>query len=372
MTIPGANVYLIETPLQLLNAIEAKNYFELKNNHLIIHYGIAPRGNVEQLIVDSDWDKVHDFTFVYYNVDFKSRILGNAISNRIVGYHYDYQLYLSRKKFDDFALSIGKVDNLFLGNYMKSLYECKHMYHLANILNFDYLYILDDGTDVLQINDDRKNACLDDAYPKKPDSFLSRLKAAFRETFIEWNVKDADKVTFFSAYDMDVKNGDRLVKNTYKHLRELSINAAPSNDVFFLGQWLVESDYMEEGFYLEYLRKVRNYFIDDKVVYIPHPRESIKMVTKISDTLGFKIRKFEFPIEYEISVRGNRPKVIASFFCSALHNCRLILGQDVKIKVFYIEPEHLIRAPRFVQNVYDHFERYANESFEIVKLWDTI
>jgi len=367
---PPVNVFLIETSLQLLNAIEAKNDFKLVNNHLIVRLGEGPQETLKSLVLEHDWDGVHYFIFSNKTMTFESALLGQRISKRIRGYCYDYQQYLNRKMLDGIAISLGRAENIFLGNYIgnRKIYDVIYMRHFANTLKHEKLYIMDDGTDIMQVNEERKNVRLRDESPKGSDSFFLRLKEMYRKYCIDWNDKGADRVTFFSAYDMNVGSNDFLIRNEYKYLRKIAAEVNPSDEVFFLGQWLIEDRYIREEYYLDYLRKVKEYFTGEKLVYIPHPRESSNMINKIKESLGLEIKQFNVPIEYEISIKGNIPKVLASFFSSALQNCHIILGQKVNIKSFYIAPEHLMRAPEFVQNVYEYYKNIADENFEVIKL----
>ena len=361
------NVFLIETPFQLLNAIEAKNYFELANNHLVIRLGVGlTREAFEPLIKQGDWDRVQYVTLEYENLEFESRLLGKKLSDRVRGYRYEYQQYANRRKLDAIMNSFGRVKNIFLGNYLKDWKQ--YMRHFANNLRYESLYLLDDGTDIIQVNNERKNAPLAKYNTKRPGSWFSRIKAMYHETIIDWNDKDAERVTFFTAYDLEVRDGDLLIRNEYRYLRKIAANTVPSDEILFLGQCLVEDRYMKDEFYLDYLRRIKEYFAGEKLVYVPHPRESSEIIDKIKKSLKLEIKRIHVPIEYEISIRGNAPKVLASFFCSALENCRVILGQHIKIKAFYLAPEHLLRLHANVRNIYEYFENNADADFEIVKL----
>ncbi|KAB0668520.1 hypothetical protein F6V30_15570 [Oryzomonas sagensis] len=367
MRTPYGNVFLIESPLQLLNAMEAKKYFELVNNHLVVRLGVGFSQELfERLAGADDWDSLCFFALDNNTMDFESRFLGKTISNRIRGFRYDYQQYQNRKKLDNIATSFGRVKNIFLGNYLAEWKQ--YMRHFANTLPHETLYIIDDGTDVIKINDERKNYLLRKACPKEAGSILGGLRRMWRQSYIEWNDNDAGTINFFSAYDIEVGTGDRLIRNKYDYLREMVTRALPSDEVFFLGQCLVEDGYIKKELYLEYLKKIKSYFAGEKMFYIPHPRESIEMIDKIKGCLGFEVKCFDGPIEYEITVKGNMPKILASFFCSALQNCNIILGHNVRIKAFYLAPEHLTRFHEFVQSIYTYFENNTCESFEVVTL----
>jgi len=361
------NIFLIETPLQLLNAIEAKNYFKLANNHLLVFVETTGYDSelFKLLVCEDDWDEVRFINLYNKKIEFKSKLLGHRISEKVQGWGYDYQQFLNRNKLDGIVHSFGRCKNIFLGNYLRDY--IKYMRHFANTLEHEHLYILDDGTDALLINNERKDRSLRKDHTGGSGSYISRLKAKLRKSLIEWNDKDADKIIFFTAYDMDVGYNDHLVRNEYKYLREKAASVVISDNVFFLGQPLVDDLYMKNEVYFDYLRKIKRYFADEKLVYIPHPRESVEIVGKIKEYLDLDIKRFNVPIEYEISIKGNKPKVLASFFCSALQNCKIILDQQ-KIKAIYIPPEHLMRGHELTQTAYEYFKKNANVNFEIVKL----
>ena len=291
------NEYLIvETPLQLLNAIEAKNYFKLGNNHLLVLFGTTGYDPdlFKLLIRECDWDEVHYIIFYNNTMKFESKLLGQRISEKVRGWGYDHQQYLNRKMLNGIARSFSKCKNIFLGNYLKGY--VKYMRHFANALEHENLYLLDDGTDALIINSERKNRNLRENHPKEAGSYLFRLKTKLSKRLIEWNDEDAERVIFFTVYDMDVGNNDQLIRNEYKFLRGNMARVMPSDEVFFLGQPLVDDRCMKDDIYFDYLRKIKRYFTDEKFVYIPHPRESFKIVSEIKESLGFDVKKFNVPI----------------------------------------------------------------------------
>jgi hypothetical protein len=194
------------------------------------------------------------------------------------------------------------------------------------------------------------------------------MKRGLHQVLIGWNEKDAESVTYFTAYDIEVGIRDHVIRNEYKYLRGVAASAVPCNEVYFLGQCLVEDRYVSEEFYVEYLGKIKNYYAGEKLVYFPHPRQSTDLCDKIQRFLGIEIRKTNLPIECEVSMRGNMPKVIASFVCSALQNCRVILGDGIRINAFYIDPKYLLGSHELVRKSYEYFEANSGINFTVVKL----
>ena len=367
MDVTAKNVFMVLTPLQILNAIEAKHYFKLENNYLVVHMGGSyPPEKIKGMIVEHDWSGVYYFKLdQYFPSTFESALLGPHISKDVRAYIDYYHMYLNRRKVDKIINALGGAKNLFLGNYIRVFSDCSYMRHFANTLKHDRLFLLDDGTSTIIINEQRKNRLV-----KRPDvndagSYVSLLKRRIRDSLIEWNDKDADSITFFSAYDIEVLDNDYLIKNEYKHIRECAERTIPSDEVYFLGECMHES-LMSDDAYLEYVNKVKNYFAHDKLIYFPHPRETVSMTKKINEELGIATKSINVPIEIEICIRGNRPKILAGFISSALQNCRIILN-DLKIMAFYISPSDLI-DPTHVHLIYDSFESNASDLFTIVKI----
>jgi len=366
------NAFLIASPLQLLNAIEAKHFFKFTNNHLIIILGLGYAKEIEvyeRIISKEDWDTVNYVKICIDIYKSQSRLLGGRLSRKIENYWNTYRRYLNRRKLDKIAKSLSAVDNIILGNYLE--YGELYFRHFANTLAHKNLYLVDDGTDVLQINEERKKKISTTFLSEQNIHNLSlwkRMKRNVREAFVEWDNKEADKLIFFTAYDIEVRGGDQVVRNEYSHLRKQIAHLVHSDDVLFLGQSLIEDKWIKKEIYFDYLKKVRSYFAEKELFYIPHPRESCETVKYIEDSIGFKIKRADLPIEYYIALKGDKPKVLASFFCSALVNCLIIYEQHFKIKAFYIDPRHILINPDLIRDIYQYFSSKVNQNFEIVML----
>ena len=142
----------------------------------------------------------------------------------------------------------------------------------------------------------------------------------------DWETRQAENVTFFSSYDFSTRNGDRLVTNEYRHLREMLSDKPAIDQVMFLGQCLVDDHWMDKDAYFKYLRRIKQFYANEQIVYVRHPRESLSILNEISEKMNFKIVSFDVPIEYQFVINGV-PKEMASFFCSAIENCRIIFGR---------------------------------------------
>jgi len=365
------NAFLIGSPLQLLNATEAKLHFGLTDNHLVILLGLGyaqERHMFEHLASRQEWETIRYVKLRANHVEFRSRLIGAYWSGKVTKYWNLYRQYMNRADFDAVARSMSAADNLFVGNYLR---DCElYMRHLPNALPHKKLYLLDDGTDVIKVNNERRRQA--DTSGAAAGSLLAgspwkRLKRRVLKRFVEWDVQEAGRITFFTVYDLDARHGDEVVKHDYRHLRNRVTHADHGDHVLFVGQCLVEDKYVERQVYFRYLREVRSYFEGRDVVYVPHPREWPETTSYISEHLGFRIEKPDVPIEWHLATVAKRPAILASFFCSALTNCVAIFGPLLNVKAFYIRGDDILKWSDFVEDVYRHFESKVSEHFELVK-----
>jgi hypothetical protein len=363
------NVFIVESPIQVLNAEEARHFFNFTNNHLIIVLGGGfSVDSFKRMVRECNWDSVRFIMLRENRIELRSGWLGQVIY-QMQRIRYNIRQYNNRKRFDRLASSLSNVQNLILGNYGET--RKPHLCHFANTLKHEQLYLIDDGTDTILVNDERTGraqAANSSEQRRNGSSPWHILKRQVRQAFLDWNKLGAKNVTFFTAYDLKVRQGDRLVRHDYPHLRKRLADSPQSSQILFLGQTMIEDDYLEPGIYFDYLRKVRSFFVGEDLIYVPHLRESADTVRYVRDNLGLKIERPDLPIECHIAWRGPRPRVLASFCCGALANCSVIFGQHLKIMAFYLSPESLLKEHEFIEDIYRDLRGRANESLQVVNL----
>ncbi len=366
------NLFIVDTTYQLLNAIEAANYLGLSNNHLIIVNEAGQLSGAYKKIIDSkDWVKVINVWLAIDTDKCNYVRLGPRVAEFARRWYARY-LNLQRMRIAaKIAESIVEVNNLFLGHYWAD--HKPFMRHFANTIRHRNLYILDDGTDIIDVNNRRRaldNIDVDDSFGHSRVTSLpvGNVARHLLRKYWRWDISEARNVTFFTTYDLHTRPGDHVVKNEYRYLRSLAAAAKPNGEIYFLGQCLVDDGYVDAETYLDYLGRVKAYFGDEAIKYIPHPRESEVMVKSVHDILGFEIKKFDVPVEYQLVVSEEIPKVIASFFCSALESCSNMFADRIKIACFYISPSQMNKAQKAVASIYEYFERKASDQFMYIKL----
>ncbi len=361
------NVFLIASPLQFLNAVEAVQALRLSENHLVVLVGLGyanERRVYGQLIRPGDWASVRFGRIHNEAIPGQPRRSGSPLIRSFVQYRQLWRRYRNRRMIERFATSFRAVDAVVLGNYLDDAEL--YMRHFANRLEHRRLILIDDGTDVIRVNDKRRCGPSGAGGATATLSPWRRFKRRLRDALIEWDPTDAAHVTFFSAYQLDVKLGDELVRNDYRFLRAQTSTQVESDLVLFLGQSLIEDGYMERADYFDYMGRVQRYFAGRRLAYVPHPRESPATIGELQSRLGLVIERPELPIECHLARTPARPAVLASFFCSALHNCASIFGPSLSVKSFYIEPAHFLMLQAENDLVYTYFSQHATDRFEVV------
>lgn len=341
------NVFFVLTPLQLINALEAKAHFALEDTILIVlrHSSLGyPISMFKRLTDENDWDRI------YY--------LSTFDDERVTRINIFYWIYLTRlqsRRLNKLAASIGPVTNLFIGQYHEPIAR-----HWGNVLPHKTLYLLDDGTSTLETVEARSITHL----PLSRRALMLNLKHFLQGI----DDRQAEQVTYFTAYDIEAHPRDSVLHNRYANFRKLVTNVPTSDEVWFLGEPLALDGYVTEATYLEYLERIFDYYSGKRFVYLPHSREQRKDVERIGALLGCEVRRFGVPVEYALRSANPRPKEIASFLSSALPNCQIMFGPTLHYTSFHIEPESFTAHEDFAASVYKHFEQLSDSTFRVLKL----
>lgn len=364
-----SNLFVIDTPHQLLNAIEAVHSLQLTNNHLlVIRPTNAYNDRFMPLIKTSDWVTV---SFPSPFIDSK-RWVEQSLGPIASRWYYRYLHFQRMHTMAKLAARFRHVDKLFLGHYFAE--EKPFMRHIANTVKYNTLYLLDDGTDTIDINERRHR--IDSSDHKAPIKTSAAWMSAWKmiETHLRtkhwnWYLAEAPCVTFFTIYDLDVGKSDRLIRNTYSYLRSVAAlqHTHMPDTVIFLGQCIAEG-YFETDAHFAFLSKIRQYFAKQELIYVAHPRESASCITRIREQLQCELWPASSVIEYDLIVRGVKPKVVAGFVSSALITLAYLMEPDVEVVCFHIAPELWMRWREDAIGVYNYLKTKAQQRMTIVPL----
>jgi len=363
------NIFVVNTPHQLLNAIEAVHSLQLTNNHLLVIRATNEDTNrYMPLIKTSDWATVSFPSPFIDSRRWVEQLLGPMASRWYHRYLHFQRMHTMAK----LAARFRHVDKLFLGHYFAE--EKPFMRHIANTIKYNSLYLLDDGTDTIEINKRRHRIDSSDRKaPIKPSvswiSLCKRIETHLRTKYWNWYLAEAPSVTFFTIYDLDVRKGDRLIRNNYSYLRSLAAldHTHVPDTVIFLGE-CIATGYFEMDAHFAFLSMVRKYFANQKLIYVAHPRESDACITRLTEELQWELWPSSSVIEYDLIVRGVKPKVVAGFVSSALITLAYLMEPDVKIVCFHIAPEYWMRWSEDAVQVYNYLKEKVQQRVTIVPL----
>lgn len=372
------NVFLIAAPYQILNSLEAIERMQLVSNALVVlDTGMFQRDTYMRMIDRQYWQSIQFVSFRYRLVDRDFGAKGpRNLYERLLELYLVIDQMLKRWKIDRLCASVGHVENLFLGNYLND-YDL-HMRHVANRMRYEKLFLLDVGTDTLRIGRQRLQEQkgklsypLAKTYPKQVSgprngSWLAKLKHTIRYRFVEWNGEGVPRLTFFTCYEIEAHSSDAVILNDYRCLQSRLQNTRRREAVYFVGQPVVDQQYVHLETFQSYMRRVAAYFGGKRVVYVPHPRESECYVNLVKGEFGFSVRQYDVPIELAITLEEEVPCAVASFFSSALVNLAIMLGESVELTAFYMPERDLLKDVEVVEQTYRQMRSMKGNHINIV------
>lgn len=342
-----ANIFLITTPSQMLNALEFIHFFNLRAQKNIVVITTARKLFTNQIIQ------------IGINQPVEFNILINQNKFLLKDQFYTKMpmklVYLIKAKINlQIIFEKYDVNKMILGNYSNFISQ------YATQIICTETYLLDDGNGSILIADKRKqeiqkNIPIFEFNQKKKALWVVKLIMGF------YSYRIPKKFTFFSSYKFDVYGSDNLVINSYAYLSPLYSKSFFDNDLmFFIGSPLSEGGYVELNVEIDLIHQVLNMHNGKKIVYIPHRLDSDKKINLIKEKV--EVRIFDLPIEYGISMMDKLPGNVVSFFSSALANLADIAGDRMVIYSFHI-PEELYLTnnnKKRAKKIYSVYENSKN------------
>jgi alpha-2,8-polysialyltransferase (POLYST) len=353
------NVFLVKTPLQLLNAMEAKYFFNLDKKQCVLII-MGDRKSQHQLLMLSEavdeWEDVivlNNVCLFFGNPFNKCNSFWFKCFGRI---NFFNKSIFNIRRLNKISRYIGDVDYIFLG-YVKYVF----MRHFANITPHKKIYLLDDGSATLIVANQRNQGITVDS----DIGFKGWLKLFVKKFFQGIKSQDLKHYNYFTMYDIDSSADDLIVRNDYRYLRSSSELLPVTSDIYFIGGPLSEVGMLSQDSYFDHLRRVQKFYSGKKIIYVAHRRESKDKLDKIKTELDFEVKLFDYPIEYQLAFVGPRPEIVASFVSTALDSCRIIFSKKIKLVSFKLESQNGSRRKQ-LKLMYKSYESHVGEYFTVV------
>ena len=330
------NLFLVQTPFQLFNAIEAKNRFHHneKNILIIIHKG--NKKNYDQMKMILDYDKEW---FDVIEIDFFSRV---------------------QKLFYPILIKdiIGKLNMYRINNIYVALYR-NIAAHIINSVEHKNTIIYDDGNNIFKtidfINKRQKKSF---TFFRKMISIISRRKTEV--TFL-YSCK------IFTLFDISsfkaLKN--EIMQNDFSYFKSKIKNLKKEKNVFFIGSRMIDNGISKDVFESSLEKVVAVYReMNKNVLYVPHRYEDLKYLDSLSEKLKFILTPFSSIIEFEFIMQGIDPSEVATFRSTAVDTLKIIYNPEVRVFKMDLDKIEKNKQEEF-KLVYRNFE---NKKYEIENL----
>ena len=334
------NLFLVKSPLQLLNAIEASNNYESVEDILILRYTSNPRTNYQMnnLLKIYKWHKVIKINY--------SKLPINFIKE-----------FLQLKKFRESSTIFNDV---FIGDYRLLNFKI-----FPINLKHNKTYLLDDGTSTFTIQD----FYLKDQEEYDGKSKIERLKKGIAKFIFKFDTDLKEKIHLYTCYNIKPHIGQEILHNRYQFIRSylkkkrnLKINPGKT---YYIGAKYVEAKLMSGDNYFHLLKKLKDSLEDQKLIYVPHRGEFKSKLGEI-EKLGYDIEFFENIVEAEFLFQDELPGIVCGFTSSVLVNIPKIYP-DIKVKVFEVDEKFFVPSYRdTVKNFYTRFNK--SEGLKLYKI----
>lgn len=303
------HLYLAQSPLQILNAFEARERDGdgLQHDLILLEKENAYHNRlVENTLRFLKWRPLH-------RLPCRTSTLGK-LWNWMVLRHW-----ISR---------LQPVARVHVGEYALGM-----MVAAANLCTGAEFHLVDDGTSSLSFSDFRYRGVRDARYPTKGANRL-----------LKFDPDLPPALTFFSIYDLEIHPPDRLERNRLGFVRR-SIEFDDAGPVLFVGSNLPDNEEMSYPRFFELMRGIRAHFGPRPIRYYAHRTEHMHLKESVFAELRIEIVLGELPFEMNMLQGGQKPSFVAGFYSTVLDTLRLSgVAPDGRLISFHVASEE-IRTP---------------------------
>lgn len=290
------NIFIVRTPLQAFNAIEAKERFcRDDHNHIIIVYrNDSDKRLIEKILVPKQWTNI-----LYQQIKPHRELF-----------------FLFRHLLKQFPI----INFCFIGDHSTLIN------YYMNRVKYEKLILLDDGTATIRIADllEKKvfHKIKKTAYSEK-----KYFELLFEKLF-KIDTKYYYNSTLFSIYDL--KNNIDIINNDYRFFQKNIETLPKKRVVFFIGSNIKDKILINEKLFEKHLANIVSIYKKRNIelYYILHRKEDQEYMSDLSKKLDFKSIKFDNIIELEILNLGYVPIEIATFLSTAITTLKCLYNSE--------------------------------------------
>tara|TARA_R110002072_G_C7974062_1_gene535130 strand:+ start:2345 stop:3334 length:990 start_codon:yes stop_codon:yes gene_type:complete len=317
------NLFIVRSPLQFLNAIEAREKFACNNTVLVLMFNTNIK-NTEQmrsLLKVDEWNEIIEYD--QQKIPRLKRFIAQATLVKTLKkqpYHYV------------FSGDFGTINQIIISN-----------------VKAEEIYLVDDGMATIAIYNKIRNQ-----HYFREQSLSSKMKFyRYKLAGLTYLIKQA--INFYTIYEIKSTDLIQVKYHEFNHLKSHQLQQCQHTELTYLiGQNMIQSGLMDADTYILYIKKIIANYSGD-IIYIPHRTEvGIRELKKLESD-RFTIKKSTGAIEIVLLNDGIYPAHIVSFFSSALFNLDKIFSKS-NIDAVRIAPKDLKKLRKEVDDSYRFFE----------------
>lgn len=164
-------------------------------------------------------------------------------------------------------------------------------------------------------------------------------------------------------------NLDKLSKiheisnHDFSYLKGMIDKCEHGEQVWFYGGKYVESEIFSRDVYVDILQRVRDYFADNEIIYIAHRGENEDNLKKYKE-MGFIVRVPKWPSEIDLIKVPYKPKAVAGIYSASLYTAKIIFPH-MDVIAFASKELHQKCEVSIdeVNYVYDYYSKYMKVVF---------
>jgi hypothetical protein len=319
-------LYLVQSPLQLLNAQEAR-------------LALTPAYPVRHVLVLLDRKESENNRLLRAT----ARKLGWAPEIIVPYSSGDVGKLASWIGLRAKLRKIGDVRRVYVGEYASGMPIAA-----ANFFSDAEFFLLDDGASSINFPLFRYQNLRTEHLPEARSVGIVGYKTALPE-----------KVTFFSIYDLEVRLPDAAVKNRLDFLRR-NFEFDDKGPVYFIGSCMPDVEVMSYDDFFGRFRGVVRHFAGRPIKYFWHRREIAAKKKDFFADLGVETVRANLPFELVLAEAKPKPSCIATFYSTALDTVTLTLqGHKGRCFSFYVPPEEILTSAdrRIAETCYDSYRK---------------
>ena len=317
-----SSAFIVASPFQLLCAIEAIHEFEIKEYQIIFILEKASPRNQQLFAMAESFGVKYD---LYWHEDI----------------YQEYKQAYGKNSLEQQAC----YDRIFIGDYSPVLYK----YLALRYANQDAVLVyLDDGNSTICFLRNQEAANKPKNWRKWLNWEKNRIirKRELAGILAQKSLKDPK--CFFTIYSNVKPTIFAIYPNTFAYVSRKALKKHEKEDNIVLIVGTAIQAYAEEvcnidislmeAIHWDRLKRVRDMYPNQKIVYIPHGRDNNAFIPQFCSMLDIEYAKISEPIESYMLKSSYEPVAIYSFGSSALYTLHKFYS---KAQVVSWKPKHI-------------------------------